>query len=494
MLVECSPCCGARGGKGRRRVRRGAILAVMLVVLAPAMPIAAGPPAAAADAPSFVVIMVDDMDARMVDALPRLQSLLGEQGLSFTSFYTQPVCCPARASFLRGQYPHNTGVLKNGPPNGGFSAFRNRGDEQSTIATWLEDAGYRTGLVGKYLNGYEEEAPKHVPPGWNRWFVYAGKGKYRTYRISDQGKLRTYGKQKKKQKQQYQTDVLARKAVEFIDSTGATQPLFLFLAPSAPHEPATPAQRHRKTPAGVDGAPRLPSFNEADMSDKSGIWSGRDGLSSQMITDIDGFYQRQVRSMFAVEDMIADVLSALERTSRLDNTYVFFTSDNGLHHGEHRIPGDKQTPFEEVIRAPLLVLGPGVPAHVTTGGMSSVVDLGPTIAELAGIAAPDFADGRSLVSLLDGNPPASWREAVLSELEGGYGGGFAVLRSGQYSYAVYQSGARELYDLDDDPYQLENLMDSAPQPLIDDLQAQLDALTSCGLEGPALCQEVDGGA
>jgi N-acetylglucosamine-6-sulfatase len=473
-------------------VRIGTIVCLVVVLIAQAIPLAASPPVAAATPPNIVVVMVDDMDARMVDDLPRLQELLVERGLSFSSFYVAaPVCCPSRAAFLRGQYPHNTGVFANGPPHGGVSAFRNNGNEESNVATWLQDAGYRTALIGKYLNDYEDEA-KRVPRGWNTWFAYAGKGKYTNYLMSDKGKVREYGK--KKQKKHYQTDVVSRKGVQFIASTGASQPLFLFLSPSAPHEPATPAGRHKKARVTRGQAPRVPSFNEADMSDKPSYWSNNRSLDGQAIKNIDSLYIKQQRAMFAVEDLIADVMAALEQTGRLENTYLFFLSDNGLHHGEHRIHSEKNTPFEESIRSPLLVIGPGVPAGVEVDAMTSNIDLGPTFAELAGIAAPDFVDGRSLVPMLDGSSPSGWREAVLSELlNGPPSGGFTVLRSGPYALFAYGSGTRELYDLDADSYQPENIIDTASPALVDELEAQFDALADCGSDGPSTCQQVDGG-
>jgi arylsulfatase A-like enzyme len=471
-------------------------MAIVAVLVAQALPLAASRPATAATPPNIVVVMVDDMDARMVDYLPGLRSLMSERGLSFSSFYAAaPVCCPSRASFLRAQYPHNTGVLANEPPQGGLSAFRNSGIDQSTIATWLRGAGYRTALIGKYLNDYEK-APKHVAPGWNRWYVYAGGGKYTKYRISDQGKVRNFGKKngkkKKIKKRQYQTDMLTRQAVDFINSTGDGQPLFLYLAPATPHEPATPAARHKKAAVAITQAPRLPSFNEADMSDKPGVWQ-RGQLDGRAIGNIDTLYVKQLRSMYAVEDMIGRVMAALEAKGRLGNTYILFTSDNGLHHGEHRVSSEKNTPFEESIRVPLIVVGPGVPAGVTTDAMTSMVDLGPTFAELAGIAPPGFVDGRSLLPVFDGTPPASWRDRAISELLRGVNGGFVVLRSGPYAYVEWGSGDRELYDLEQDPYQLDNIHGSAPPGLLDELRAEMAALRSCGSGGPATCQEVDGG-
>lgn len=449
--------------------------------------------AMAATLPNIVFVMVDDMDARMVDDLPRLRSLLAHRGLTFTAAYTAaPVCCPARASFLRGQYPHNTGVLANGPPQGGFSAFRNNGNEASTVATWLQDAGYRTGLIGKYLNDYEK-SPKHVPQGWNDWFVYAGEGKYFTYAVSDKGKIRKYGEKKKRNKH-YQTDVLTRKAVSFINATPQAQPLFLYLSPSAPHEPATPAKRHKKKDLTRSGAPRVPSFNEEDPSDKPGIWKNRGALKGSRIRDIDRIYVKQLKSMFAVEDMIDDVMSALEARNRLDNTYIIFASDNGYHHGEHRIGLDKNTPFEESTRTPLMIVGPGIEAGATTDALASLIDLGPTFAEWAGVSPPDFVDGRSLVPLLAGSPPAGWRDALVSELLRGVKGGFRVLRTGPYVYTAYGDGERELYDLSVDPYQLDNIAGSAPQALLNELQSRNDAFATCGDGGQTTCQQVDGGS
>jgi len=448
--------------------------------------------AAAVTRPSFVVIMVDDMDARMIEDLPRLKSLTADRGLSFTSAYTAaPVCCPARASFLRAQYPHNTGVLANGPPQGGFGAFRNGGMEASTVATWLQDAGYRTGLIGKYLNDYEKLL-KHVAPGWNRWFVYGGKGKYYTFRVSDQGKVRTYGDGKKKGKQ-YQTDVLTSKAQQFISGTPAAQPFFLYLAPSAPHEPATPAGRYRKAATTRPGAPRVPSFNEADISDKPDIWRIQNALDGKNISAIDTVYVKQLKTMFSVEDMMQRVLDTLAATNRLANTYIIFTSDNGYHHGEHRVGSEKNTPFEESTRVSLNVVGPGVPAGATTDGLASAIDIGPTLAELAGVSPPGFVDGRSLVPLFDGGVPGSWRDALISELLLGPKGGFVMLRSGSYAYTAYGDGDRELYDLSEDPYQLDNIASTAPASLLSSLEAQLDAMASCGEDGLATCQAVDGG-
>jgi arylsulfatase A-like enzyme len=298
--------------------------------------------------------------------------------------------------------------------------------------------------------------------------------------------VRTYCKRngkKKFKKRQYQTDLLARNAVQFINTTPADKPLFLYLAPSAPHAPAIPADRHRRAATTRGGAPRVPSFDAGDMSHKR-------------VKAADSLYVKQLRAMFAVEDMIADVIDALREQNRLDNTYLFFASDNGLHHGEHGIVNNKNTPFEESIRTPLIVLGPGVPAGQTTEAMASLIDLGPTFAALAGVAAPDFVDGRSLKPVLQsGNTPVGWRTTVLSELLRGPKKGLTALRTGPHAYVAYGDGDRELYDLEHDPYELDQLYETAPSSLKDDLEAQYQALHDCGAEGgePTTCQDADGG-
>ena len=384
-------------------------------------------------------------------------------------------------------------MLGNDAPAGGFLVYRERGHEASNVATWLHDAGYRTALIGKYLNDYEKD-PAHVPPGWDRWFAYAGKGKYDNYCINDQGVLRDYGKGRdRKDPNQYQTDVLAREAVAFVEDAPPEQPLFLYLAPAAPHEPAIPAPRHENAPVARAGAPRPPSFNEPDMADKP-RWASQPPLTGEDVAGIDAYYVDQLRTMLAVEETIDAAIDALERTGRGKNTYLFFTSDNGYHHGEHRIAEDKQTPFEEAIRVPLVVIGPGVPAGTATDALTSNIDLAPTIADLAGLETPSFVDGRSLTPLLGGDVPTVWRDAVLSELLSSEDDAFVVLRTGPYAYVAFDSGAREMYDVVQDPYQLENFYGDALKGLIADLETRLDALAECGAEKSELCQDVDGGS
>ena len=446
-----------------------------------------------------------------------------QAGTTFSNFVVStPLCCPSRASILRGQYAHNHGVLYNGGDNGGFSTFYRLGREDSTVANWLQTVGYRTALLGKYLNGYPEGAdPAYVPPGWDQWssFVWRNKqdteeGFYVDYQMSEDGKLVSYGSRP----EDYSTDVLSAKATDFVARTAeANQPFFLYLAPYTPHEPATPAARHAEAFADVT-APQPPSFDEADIGDKPSFVRDLPKFDTGQVQQIDELYRRRLRSLLAVEEMVGSLISTLQTTGTLDNTYVFFASDNGFHLGEHRLAQGKVSPYEEAIRVPLIVRGPGVPVGRVEDRLALNVDLAPTCAELAGAVPAGFVDGRSLVPLLRGEVPATWRQAVLLETFGrknsrdrpvnrraaaaratpGESEGklrdsvlvpsYTALRTADLLYVEYEGGERELYDLGEDPYELENLASIADAAELKRLSARLAGLRDCVADG---CRAVE---
>ena len=218
-----------------------AIFALLLIFLLPFVQFAATKPA---DRPNIIFILTDDQDSTLgsLDYMPKLNALLTQNGITFSNFFvTYSLCCPSRASILRGQYPHNTQVVGNEPPLGGFLKFHQLGLENSTIATWLHDEGYRTGLLGKYVNGYPSRSNQaYVPPGWDEWYSSTRGDAYSeyNYQLNENGKLVPYGKLP----EDYLTDVLGRKAMDFIQRAPSFgQPFFVFLATFAPHQPATPA-------------------------------------------------------------------------------------------------------------------------------------------------------------------------------------------------------------------------------------------------------------
>ena len=422
-----------------------------------------------------------------------------QKGASFSNFFVStPGCCPSRASILRGQYTHNHGVLFSSGPDGGEQTFRALDREDSTLATWLDGAGYRTALVGKYLNGHgEDETTTRVPPGWDQWFASTSL-KYFDYDLVENGRLVHYGNDRS----DHLTDVLADKAHDFVRRSAERDvPFFLYLNPRAPHGPATPAPRHEDL---FDGAkiPRTASFNEDDVSDKPAYVRLSPVLSRDEIRQLDALYRDRLRTLQAVDEMVDKLVRTLRDTGELDNTYIFFTSDNGFLLGEHR-RAEKGMPYEEAIRVPLLVRGPGAPVD-TVDHLASNIDLAPTIAELAGATAPNFVDGRSLVPLLECEDPATWRQAVLvrafgrdelAALEIGNEPSnppFQALRLDGRVYIEYpRTGERELYHLRIDALQLRNLAgEPAYEDEIEGLHDWLMALLSCaGKE----CREAEDG-
>jgi arylsulfatase A-like enzyme len=443
-----------------------------------------------AASPSIILINTDDLDADSLRYMPNVERLLSRNGATFTDFIVAaPDCCPSRVSLLRGQYVHNHGILR-GSRKFGERAFRSRDLEDSTIATWLRRAGYRTALIGKYLNGYEGD-PTHVPPGWSEWyatFEYA----YFDFQINENGKLVRYGSSAA----DYQTDVLSQKSVSFIRrSTTAGKRFFLYLTPVAPHGPATPAPRHESLLVEAT-APRTASFDEEDVSDKPGYIQTTSSLAQADVDAIDERYRDRLRSLQAVDEMVADIVTTLDDTGTLANTYIFFTSDNGYLQGQHR-QTDKGVPYEEAIKVPLVVRGPGIAAGRSISQLSSNIDLAPTIADLAGASVPRFVSGRSLVPLLRGSQPRAWRKATISQyyregnaesselnieavLDQPGSPSFLALRTGDRSYVEYATGERELYDLANDPQQLRNLASgSAHVAEVDRFHAWLDAFRAC---------------
>lgn len=384
--------------------------------------------------------------------------------------------------------------MGNSPPLGGFVKFRDLGREGSTVAMWLRSAGYRTALFGKYLNGYPTaDNPAYVPAGWDEW---NGKfergpdiGDYFGYKLNENGRVVAHGKDPS----DYLTDVLAEKAVAFIQTsaTDRRRPIFLYFAPYAPHAegapngPPTPAPRHKGALAHMT-APRPPSFNEADVNDKPSHFQRLPVLNAKQIGELDHEYRTRVESLLAVDEAVERIIKALADRGELENSYIFFMSDNGYLLGQHRRPRGKGVAYEESIRVPLVVRGPGIPAGQSVDYFALNIDFAPTVTELAGESIPLSVDGRSLVPLLRvAKPPlANWRQDFLVEFytqpaapptnHAYYG-----LRTLDTLYVEYASGERELYDLKADPYQLSSLHKVAEAERIKTLSNRLSKLKSC---------------
>jgi arylsulfatase A-like enzyme len=447
-----------------------------------------GSPAGAQTPPNFVVVVVDDLDSASVSAMPAVTSHLAARGATFSRFFaTTPLCCPSRASILRGQYAHNHRVLRNTGEDAGFTAFHESGIESATIATELDDIGYETALVGKYLNGYAapRQESTYVPPGWDFWVAGVNHDAYNSfnYDLNVNGEIIRHGDHER----DYMTDVLAAYALDFLDqSAELNQPFFLYLAPYAPHSPSTPAPRHQGMFAG-ESAPRTPAFNERNIQDKP-AWARSSRLSEERIARIDSGYRQRLESLMAVDEMIDVVVQRLDEHGALANTYILFLSDNGYFLGEHRQPHGKDAPYDAASRVPLIARGPGIAEGSSVEKIALNIDVFPTIAELAGISAPPFVDGRSLVPVMTGGD-RRWRDVALiegfgKETESNEGGEtstppFRALRSEEILYAEYDTGERELYNLRKDPHQIANIAREVSKSQLRDYSRRLNALARC---------------
>lgn len=485
---------------------------------------AASRPAPETTLPNVVFVLVDDMMAREFElgfgrSVPgwtsALVTELYDQGTVFDNlFNSTPLCCPSRASYLTGQYSHNNGIWANNydltepPGNGGWKRFWELGRDDDSLGKWMQDAGYETVLIGKFLNGYPDRPGRflpeeHVPAGWHEWygtFTNDAPFSYYEFRINENGTVVEYGVEEPA----YLTDVERDHAVDFIDRIAPTgQPFFIYLSPFAPHGPTEAAERHKGSHAHVVVEPP-PSFNEQDLSDKP--QHIQDG-AEPFVRYLGGGFRRKLDMSLALDELIQAVIDALRDNGVLDQTYVILTSDNGLLNGEHQIAG-KSAPYEESIRVPLVARGPGIPTGVTRQHMLLNVDVAPTLLDLAGVPPPASVDGESLLGVLTGIVPIQdWRQGVLIELLTPIGPTpepdplserlrplgpesnqpvtippYGCYRSAGHIYCEYEPGDLELYDLIDDPYELESLHLTASSELIAALKEPLDALRNCAAD------------
>ena len=457
----------------------------------------------AAPRPNIVFVLTDDLDWSLVQYMPHVEQLQA-QGTTFTNYLvTDSLCCPSRASIFTGCYPHDTGIFTNGGADGGFAQFHGRGEESVTFATRLQSRGYRTALMGKYLNGYTPQGrvdgkSRYIPPGWNEWDV-AGNGYPEfDYNLNENGRIVHFGSRPRS----YLTDVLARKGRAFVDrASAAGKPFLLEISTFAPHAPYTPAPRDAADFPELQ-APRTPAFDEADLSDKPSWLRDHPSLNPTQISEIDAAYRERAQAVEAVDDLIAKVEATLRRDGVARNTYIFFSSDNGYHMGDHTLMPGKLTAFETDIRVPLVVTGPGVVAGRNVARVAENIDLYPTFVRLGRAGTSVLADGRSLVPLLRGQPAPGWRDAALVEHHGpdfaaaagpdapqpGSGNPltYEALRLPHATYVEYANGEREYYDLESDPYELTNIYSNLPRSRVDALHSRLAALESC--RGAASCQ------
>jgi arylsulfatase A-like enzyme len=485
----------------RRRLAAGVLITATILALTPLASAPAGLSSAGSSAlpaakprPNIVVIMTDDMRRDDLRWMSQTRRLIGRQGATFKhSFSPYPLCCPARASFLNGQYTHNHGVWSTRDPFG-FQSFNDR----QTLPVWLRAAGYNTLFLGKYLNGYGKQptfnggsSVRYVPPGWRDWRASIDGGlppghplqgaTYRYYdtTLSVNGRLQGHDGQ-------YQTHVFGNQSVGMIRRYArSTKPFFLWTSYVAPHHggpreaddpgriqrvdgrrerivtPAvTPAVRGRfddriRKPAG------LPS--EKDVSDKPEFLQ-RPPISRLERNGMLEAARQRAESLWLVDQQVARTVKALRAAGELRNTLIIFTSDNGYFQGEHRQRQGKTTPYEPALRTPLLMRGPGIPRGVSRRSPFLSIDFAPTILAAARVPRRGSMDGRSMLGAARNG--GGWQRAVLTEVlyvpKSGNGDpdnwiSSAGIRSPGLFYAEHSTGDVELYDMRRDPKQDRNV-------------------------------------
>ena len=427
--------------------------------------------------PNIVLVQSDDAITSDIRYMPNVMSLLNNGGTSLTDYVAPyPLCGPARAALLTGQLSHNNKVVSNFRSNdGGYHVFKNlpgRLNQRNSLGPWLHQAGYRTALVGKYLNEYSSLDNSEVPPGWDRWAGLLDNSTYDyfNYAINVDGKVQYHGDRTYAQSQldlandntnnppnsftevldsfkrafdpydyfgtqvqsEYTMDVTGKLAASFVKkSAPKKKPFFLYYAPPGPHaEDTNHAQGFRpgapepdpRPPARYSDTfdkaklPTPPSFNEADVSDKAENLKNLPLLTDAQISTITDNYRGRLGALRAVDDQVGKIARNLKKSGEFKNTYFIFTSDNGYMQGEHRLRSSKFLPYEDSARIPALIAGPGIKKNRTINGPAMDVDLTATIIDMAGAKRGRTMDGISLLPALRGKRKLPQRDLPLEAM------------------------------------------------------------------------------
>lgn len=432
------------------------------------------------DRPNIVVILTDDQSRDSIPFMPNLRRYLADEGVTFrNTVIPTPVCSPSRATMLTGRYAHQSGVQRNTGSDGGYKAWKGKGNERRNLLPWFNEAGYRTALIGKYFNGYPDGAP--APRGVD-YAAFAstdareGDGySAKSFTLTINGNIRNGGG--------YRTDVLNKLAIDFIDDCPAEKPLFLWLAHKAPHGPYEPDKPY-KNDFGGERVPRTPAFNEESVADKPG-WVQRGPLDANEEREMDSAWRSTLRLLESVDRGIPEIIRALERTNRLDNTYIFYLSDNGYFFGQHRLWA-KAALYDQAAIFPMIVRGPGLPRGVEDTRVASTIDLPATCLQVAGVTPSRKQAGRSLL-----DEPS--RVCALMEVwsmndpkRPTMGG----LRGQDWAW-IESEGFEEYYDLTTDPDEVENAVDSLTPARRAALKARLAALRQCRGRGCIGLEDTD---
>jgi arylsulfatase A-like enzyme len=511
-------------------------IAVAFVTLLALPAVADARPASAAKdgRPNILVVMTDDQAQADVAHMPNVKRLLARRGTTFADAVDSfPLCCPSRATFITGQYAHNHGVGGNFYPFGWYGMKR----RANTLPAWLQSAGYRTALIGKWLNGYgARDAHGEVPAGFDIWRGLLDVSAYDYYNfvMNRNGKLKSWGDPDFARKlvefaeievipnpgglqgviaqlerffgpapytywgaedpEDYSPDVTGGITEQLVRAEGKSKkPFFIWWSPAAPHreDVATtlmgrPGRDPRPAPRYAAKSsryklPKPPSFNETDFADKpSNMRNAAKVMTAAQIQQLQIDYEGRIGSLLAVDDHVRKLIGILKRTHQLKNTLIVFLSDNGWLQGQHRVTGDKFLPYEESIRIPLIVRGPGVPAGKTIKGQVANIDFAPTLVDAANAKPGRKLDGVSLLPTIRNPRKRPDRVIEIEALHRLFEGNIPVnawdrpykgVRTDRYTYVVYtETGEQELYDRRKDPYQLTNV---AGNPAYAQIKAKL---------------------
>lgn len=498
--------CGSGGEDEDVDVAR----AVPPITYAPAGGEPAGDGERTGQRPNLVVIETDDQSMSLYRRafMPRTRTLIEGEGTWFpNSFALPPLCCPSRATMITGQYPHSHGILGNNP------GYRDLREPAHVLPSWLQRAGYRTGLIGKYLNGTRATLGLEPAPGWDRWYESGDAPTYFGPVFSVDGERRNY------RRDRYVTSLINDEAVRFIGEAAADEvPFFAWVAHWAPHQKREP--NVRGCGRGTVTAEPLPgderryrdlafarsrAFNERDVADKPPRIQRLDPLSRRERRAVARSWRCRGAALREVDRGVGEIYAALERAGVLEETVIVFTSDNGFYFGEHRLPARKGSGFDAALRVPLAIrvgrdVFPGADPPPVVREPVGNVDLAPTLLELAG-ATPCFEtdgcrrlDGRSLAGLLGGEPRDWPRDrGLLNELDDDcHLIGVRTRRWSAFGRGRVDDQGRcrlranrnlQIYDMRADPAQLHNLADTRPR-LVETLRARAERLAACsGLRG-----------
>ncbi|XP_053390674.1 N-acetylglucosamine-6-sulfatase-like [Mercenaria mercenaria] len=358
--------------------------------------------------------------------MAKTKKLVGDQGIIFNNmFTTSPLCCPSRSSIFTGRYVHNHKALNNSVSGNCSSPAWQQTQEPNAFPTHLKDNGYETFFAGKYLNQYGFPATggvEHVPPGWDNWYGLVGNSVYYNYALSVNGKREKHGDQ---YPQDYLTDVIHKRARQFLDDRHKwSDPFFMMLSTPACHAPFTPAPQHNSSFSNMT-APRNGSYNVKAQNKHWLIEQTVVPMPDDTVKSSDEIFRNRWRTLLSVDDMVEDILQTLDTKGILDNTYVFFSSDNGYHLGQFGLPYDKRQLYDFDIRVPLMVRGPGIKPATFSDEAVSNIDLAPTFLSLAGSIMPG-ADGVSFKDIL--HPQDNGTKPVR--------GTFLVEHTGEYSETI----------------------------------------------------------